>query len=63
MPAKILPPFFAIATSGLRGDAFNMTNHVTFGAPNITPTNAAFGTITTQANSPRIVQLGARLIS
>ncbi len=46
----------------LRGDAFNITNHVTFGAPNITPTNAAFGTITTQANSPRILQLGARLI-
>ena len=37
-------------------------NHVTFAAPNISPTNAAFGTIASQSNSPRYIQLGARLV-
>jgi hypothetical protein len=46
----------------LRIETFNTTNHVTFGAPNITPTSTSFGKITSQANSPRAVQLGARLV-
>jgi len=46
----------------LRFEAFNITNRVTFGAPNISVTNSAFGTITTQSNSPRYIQLGARLV-
>lgn len=46
----------------LRVETFNITNHVTFGAPNITPTSSAFGIIASQANSPRYIQLGARVV-
>jgi hypothetical protein len=46
----------------LRIEAFNVTNHVTFGVPNTTPTSSAFGIISTQANSPRALQLAARVV-
>lgn len=46
----------------LRFETFNTTNRVGFGAPQLTPTNATFGQITTQANTPRRVQIGARLV-
>ncbi len=46
----------------LRMEAYNVLNHPVFGPPNTTATNAAFGTITTQANKPRIIQLGARFV-
>lgn len=46
----------------VRFETFNTTNRVTFGVPNTTPTSGAFGTITTQANTPRRVQVGARLV-
>jgi Carboxypeptidase regulatory-like domain len=46
----------------LRIETFNLTNHVTFAAPNLTPTSSAFGTIASQANSPRYIQLGARVV-
>jgi hypothetical protein len=46
----------------LRLETYNTTNRVGFGAPNVTPTSTAFGTITSQANTPRKVQLGARLV-
>ena len=46
----------------LRFEVFNVLNRVTFGAPNTTATNASFGLITTQANRPRQVQIGARLV-
>ena len=39
---------------------FNVFNRTQFGAPNGTVTNAAFGTVSTQANSPREVQLGLK---
>jgi hypothetical protein len=45
-----------------RFETFNISNRVTFGAPNLTTTSAAFGQISTQANSPRKVQAGARLV-
>ena len=45
-----------------RAESFNVTNRVTLGAPNITPTSTAFGTISTQSNSPRGMQLGARVV-
>jgi hypothetical protein len=45
----------------LRLDAFNALNRVQFAAPNTTPTSSAFGTITSQANTPRVVQIGGRI--
>ena len=46
----------------MRFEAFNATNRVTFGNPNVSPTSTSFGLITTQVNTPRRVQLGARLV-
>jgi hypothetical protein len=45
-----------------RVEAFNVTNRVTFGAPQVAPTNALFGQISTQANTPRRIQTGLRLV-
>lgn len=46
----------------IRFEAFNLWNHVTFGAPNTSPTNAAFGTIGAQANTPRRLETALRLV-
>jgi hypothetical protein len=45
----------------LRIEAYNATNHVTFGPPNVTPTSSAFGEITTQANTPRRIQTAIQI--
>lgn len=45
-----------------RGEAFNTLNRTQFAAPNRTPTNSAFGTITSQVNSPRTIQFSLRLV-
>ena len=42
-------------------DFYNAFNHPLFGAPNTSVTNAAFGTITSQANSPRWIMLNGIL--
>ncbi|MCX6626438.1 MAG: carboxypeptidase regulatory-like domain-containing protein [Candidatus Solibacter sp.] len=44
-----------------KADAFNAINHPVFAAPNVTPTNSTFGTITAQANRPRMMQLSAKI--
>ena len=47
----------------MRFESFNTTNRVTFAAPaQLNPANSAFGLISGQANSPRKIQLGARLV-
>jgi hypothetical protein len=46
----------------VRFEAFNLQNRVTFGAPNTTPTSTAFGTIGSQANTPRRLETALRLV-
>jgi len=45
-----------------RVEAFNMTNRVTFSNPQTNPTAAGFGTIGAQANTPRRIESGLRLV-
>jgi hypothetical protein len=45
-----------------RFEAFNLMNHVSFGAANVQVTSSSFGTITTQANRPRQIQIGLRFV-
>jgi hypothetical protein len=42
-------------------DMLNMTNHTQFTAPNITVTSSSFGTLSGQANWPRILQFNVRV--
>ena len=42
-------------------DAFNAFNNVRFSAPSVNTTSAAFGKITSQANSPRLMQVSTRI--
>lgn len=53
--------FWERAHLQFRADSFNVMNHPLFGPPNLTPTSAAFGVITTQTNTPRVVQGALRL--
>jgi hypothetical protein len=42
-------------------DMLNMTNHTQFGGPNLTVTSSAFGSLSSQNNSGRILQFATRL--
>jgi hypothetical protein len=44
----------------IRAEAFNAFDRVQFGGPQMNPTNANFGRITSQANSPRTFQFAVR---
>lgn len=44
-----------------RTEAFNLFNHAIFNGPEMSPTNANFGRITSQSNLPRTIQLALRL--
>ena len=46
----------------LRFEFFNVTNRVTFSAPQLSPTNSALGVISSQANNPRKIQMAARVV-
>ena len=45
-----------------RAEMFNAFNHVQFGSPDTGVTDSSFGQITSQANSPRQVQFGLKLL-
>lgn len=45
-----------------RAEFFNALNQVQFGTPNTTVNSAAFGVITGQANAPRQIQFGLKLL-
>lgn len=45
-----------------RAEAFNLTNHAQFSAPNLTPTAATFAVVTAQSNLPRAIQMSLRLV-
>jgi hypothetical protein len=62
--ASILKNFITGGSTYLqfRFEVFNVLNHTTFAGPNVTPTSASFGLITSQANIPRSVQLGLRFV-
>jgi len=42
-------------------DALNLTNHVQFGAPSLGPTATNFGSVTSQANGARQLQMNVRI--
>lgn len=46
----------------LRVDGFNLLNTPTFAPPNTTFGSAAFGTVSTQQNQPRVIQIGIKVI-
>jgi hypothetical protein len=45
----------------IRIDALNLLNHVEFGAPNLSPTSTASGSVTSQANGARQLQMNVRI--
>ncbi len=46
----------------LRGESFNFFNTPQFSAPNTSVGSKNFGVVTSQANSPRLIQVAAKLM-
>jgi len=46
----------------VRIEAFNLLNYTQFGNPNTTLNSASIGQVTTQANAPRQMQFGLKLL-
>jgi hypothetical protein len=55
-------PIFERLRLQFRAEFFNAMNHPEFSSPALAPTSSNFGKITSQANSPRAIQLALRLI-
>jgi len=51
-----------VFTAQFRFEAFNTLNRAQFGGPNVNPTASPFGTIASQANQPRRIQMALRLV-
>lgn len=49
-------------TAQFRSEFYNLFNHPLFAAPNGTITSQAFGTVTSQANNPRDIQFGLKVV-
>jgi len=62
--AKILRKFtiYERLALVLSVDFLNVTNHTQFGAPNMTVTSSAFGSLSSQVNSGRILQFNTRIV-
>jgi hypothetical protein len=58
--AKIISPAEHLQLE-LRAEVFNITNTPAFAQPNGSFGSASFGTITSTATDPRVIQLGARI--
>jgi Carboxypeptidase regulatory-like domain/TonB dependent receptor len=54
-------PIHESASFEFRVEAFNLFNRVQFGQPNVSVGNTAFGSLTSQYNNPRILQMSGRI--
>ena len=54
-------PFGEQRNLQIRFAGFNLFNHATLGLSNTTASSANFGLMTYQRNSPRILQIGAKI--
>jgi hypothetical protein len=50
------------ATAEFRGEAFNLLNQVQFGVPNMVLSSGQFGVISSQANTPREIQIALKIL-
>ncbi|HEX4750677.1 MAG TPA: TonB-dependent receptor [Bryobacteraceae bacterium] len=51
-----------VVTAQFRSEFYNVFNHPLFAAPNGSITSQSFGTITAQANTPRDIQFGLKIV-
>ncbi len=58
---KIFHPLERLSVE-FRAEAFNLLNQVVFGLPNVSLNSNQFGVISSQANSPRTIQFGLKLL-